>query len=216
VPPVASVALNSFLYRDAVELAALATRMNKPDDAQAWRDAADRIAKALTEVCYVESEKRFWDFNHHTQTHRRVKTFWMFWPLWAGVPMPEATKRSLIEEALLDEQQFFGPVPFPSVAYDEPTYVATAYWRGKAWPHVSTWLVEMLAREGYLPQAREAATRLLTAWSTLGGPTENLSTDPSKPTGGFQDYNWGCAAVLLLDRFLTDTRDDRAGKPDGK
>jgi glycogen debranching enzyme len=129
----------------------------------------------------------------------------MFWPVWAGVPMPADTKRSLIEDVLLDERQFFGPVPFPSVAYDEPTYNPTGYWRGKAWPHISTWLVEMLAREGYVSEAREAARRLLATWSSLGGPTENLSTEPSAPSGGFADYNWGCAAVLLLDQFLAGT-----------
>jgi len=104
----------------------------------------------------------------------------------------------LIEDVLLDPNQFFGTIPFPSVAYDECTYSPNRYWRGKAWPHVSTWLIEMLKAEGYEKEARVAARRLLAAWSELGFPSENLSTDPYRPDGGFADYNWGCAAVLLL------------------
>ena len=204
VPPVASVALNSFLYRDAIELARLATRLGMPADAEAWTQEAGRIAESLMEICFIEKERRFWDFNHHTQTHRRVRTFWMFLPLWAGVPVENSIKKELIEDVLLDERQFFGTVPFPSVAYNEPSYNPTGYWRGKSWPHVSTWLVELLQREGYITEARAAASRLMFAWASIGAPTENLSTDPLHPHGGFSDYNWGCAAVILLDHFLSE------------
>ena len=77
----------------------------------------------LFAVCYLPGEKRFWDYNHHTRAHRRVKTFYMFWPLFAGMDVPADTVQDLIENVLLDPEQFFGEIPFPSVAYDEPTYV---------------------------------------------------------------------------------------------
>jgi len=203
IPPVASVALNSFLYRDAIELAKLSTRLGSTDESVIWKAHADKIAENLMDVCFVEREKRFWDFNHHTQTHRRVRTFWMFWPLWAGIPIDSTIKQELIESVLLDKQQFFGAVPFPSVAYNEPTYNAAGYWRGKSWPHVSTWLVEILHREGYVTEAKIAAERLIYTWESMGAPTENLSTDPAQLHGGFSDYNWGCSAVIILNEYLS-------------
>lgn len=203
VPPVASVALNSFLYRDALEIAHLAGQLGKQDEVRYWNHEAARIARNLNATCYDHADRRYWDFNHHTGTHRRVRTFWMFLPLWASVPVPQAVSRDLIENVLLDERQFFGPIPFPSVAYNEPTYTPTGYWRGKSWPHVSTWMIELLDREGYKSQAKRAAERLLSAWAEVGAASENLSTDPSNPSAGFLDYNWGSAAVVLLDRFLS-------------
>ena len=70
-------------------------------------------------------------------------------PTFVAPPIPAAVAKDLIENVLLDEKQFNGPIPFPSVAYDEPTYNPAGYWRGKAWPHISYWLLEVLAAYGY-------------------------------------------------------------------
>ena len=199
LPPVASVPLNAFLYRDAGHLASLADLLGRPTESLKWRERQDRILSAFNAVCYVPSERRWWDFNHHTRQYHRVKTFYMFWPLMAGMPMSDETVRDLIENVLLDPSQFFGSVPFPSVAYDEPSYDPIGYWRGKAWPHITTWLCETLWRHGYHNEAEEAVRRTLSWFSSANGLPENLCTDAThtKP-GGFPDYNWGCAAVALL------------------
>ncbi len=207
LPPVASVQLNSFLYRDALILAGLAERLGKPEAAAAYRaDAAAREA-ALMKWCYVPEERRFWDYNHATQRHRKVRTFYMFWPIWAGMAVPAEAKRDLIENVLLDPAQFFGAVPFPSLAYDEPEFYSGSYtapdgrawWRGRAWPQISYWLIEMLVREGYGREADEASRRFLLAYDQEASFPEHLATDPAvyQPSG-FPDYNWGVAAYYLL------------------
>ncbi len=199
LPPVASVQLNAFLYRDAMLLADLCERSGNGVAAAAYRRDAQRRAEALERVCYVADERRYWDYNHTTGRHRRVKTFYMFWPLWAGMPVDPETKRELIEEVLLDTRQFFGAIPFPSVAYDEPVYDATGYWRGRAWPHISYWLLQMLCREGYERQANQAADRILAAYMRDGTFAENLATDPALwGAAGQPDYNWGAAAFHLI------------------
>ncbi len=199
LPPIASVAVNAFLYRDAGHMAQLADLLALPGEPQRWRDRQTRLATALHQHCFVAGEGRFWDWNHHTRRHRRVKTFWMFWPLWAGMPVPEAVRDELLDRVLLDPQQFFGAVPFPSVAYDEQAYNPSGYWRGRAWPHVSTWLSELLWRHGRHDAADEAVRRSLACFTAHDGLRENLCTDPGHPKpGGFIDYNWGCAAVDLM------------------
>jgi putative isomerase len=115
----------------------------------------------------------------------------------------------LIETVLLDPKQFFGSVPFPSVAYDEPTYDPRGYWRGRAWPHISYWLVELLHRYGYPREADAAADRVLAWQSMYTGHRETLCTDPTESeyadggdftwvTGRDYDYNWGAASVYML------------------
>ncbi|CAN5693096.1 hypothetical protein BH11ARM2_BH11ARM2_18830 [soil metagenome] len=199
LPPVASVALNAFLYQDATHLALIARRLGLDNDAAAHEDRARQLQADLFATCYRPDEHRFWDFNRATGQHERQRTFYMFWPLVCGMDVPEDTARDLIENVLLDEWQFFGDVPFPSVPYDDPRHQSDGYWRGRAWPHVSYWLIEMLWRYGYRAQADEAADRLLYLWSASPGFMENHPSDAKRSLRpGFADYNWGAAAMLLL------------------
>ncbi len=199
LPPVASVALNSFLFWDANHLAELAERQGLAQDAARHRARADQLQRDLFKVCYLPEEKRFWDYNHHTKQHRRVKTFYMFWPLFAGMDVPEEAARDLIENVLLDPGQFFGEIPFPSVAYDEPQFDSKGYWRGRAWPHISYWLLQTLVRYGYVAEGREAARRILAASSRAKGFPENMAAlSKDFEAAGFSDYNWGCAAFYLI------------------
>lgn len=199
IPPVASVALNSFLFWDANNLAQLADKLGLNGEAVRFRDRAAQLQRDLFAVCYLPDEKRFWDYNHHTGLHRRVNTFYMFWPLFAGMDIPAETVKDLIENVLLDPEQFFGEIPFPSVAYNEPEYNSKGYWRGRSWPHISYWLLQTLVRYGYVNEAKEAADRILVSYSRSAGFPENLATRPEDfDAAGFADYNWGAAAVYLI------------------
>jgi len=199
LPPVVSVALNSFLYQDAINLSKIAQRLGRGDDALSYLQRAEQIQTDLFKACYLPEEGRFWDFNRATGSHERTRTFYMFWPLVCGMDVPESTARDLIENVLLDPLQFFGDIPFPSVPYNDPLYKADGYWRGRAWPHISYWIIEMLWRYGYRSQADEAADRLLYLWGSTPGYMENQPTDSHRNLKkGFADYNWGAAAMLLL------------------
>lgn len=197
LPPVASVALNSFLFRDATILAGFAARLGRDAEARAWRDRAAAIEEAFMRICHVSAERRFWDYNHATRRHTRVKTFYLFWPLWAGMNVPAATREALLD-MLLDPVHFYGEVPFPSVAYDEPTYDPAGYWRGKAWPHISYWLLEVIQK--HRPEvAAEVRRRVLAAWLKDPYHAENMTTDAGRSeASGSADYNWGAAMIDLL------------------
>lgn len=197
LPPVASVSLNSFLFRDAMILAGFAERLGRADEARAWRARAAAIEEALLRVCYVPAERRFWDYNHATRRHCRVKTFYLFWPLWAGMDVPAEAREALLD-TLLDPKQFFGEVPFPSVAYDEPTFDPMGYWRGKAWPHISYWLLEMLQQ--HRPEAAAVARRrVMAAWLKDPYHAENMVASAGiSEASGAADYNWGAAMLSLL------------------
>ena len=52
-------------------------------------------------------------------------------PLWANMAMP-AQAEAVIDN-MLDENQFYTPMPFPTAARDNPKYSPTAYWRGPVW-----------------------------------------------------------------------------------
>lgn len=199
IPPIASVSLNAFLYWDADNLRAVSALLGESAQAEYFARRKESIWEAFHQVCFVEGEGRYWDYNQLTQEHRRLKTFYMFWPIVAGMPVPAEVEKDLIENVLLDEKQFFGAVPFPSVAYDEPSHEPLGYWRGKAWPHISFWLLQTLWRKGYHREADLAANRILAWYSIHKGLRENQATDTSlnEPKGQI-DYNWGCAGFYLI------------------
>jgi glycogen debranching enzyme len=215
LPPVASVPLNAFLFWDARHLEHLAKKVGNAEDAARFQARQGAIQSALDRVCYLPEERRYWDYNHLTQTHQRARTFYMFWPLVAGMDVPEATKRDLIENVLLDPEQFFGAVPFPSVPYDDPRHEPSGYWRGKAWPHISYWLLQMLWREGYQKEADIAADRMISVFTGTPGFLENtVASLKIQGEGGFADYNWGCAsAALIMERAYREPMPLTGGGP---
>lgn len=202
MPPIASVTCNSFLFRDAREMARVAAALGEGREITFWKERAEQIADKMKEILWVEEDQRYWDYNHRTRAYNKPETFFMFLPLWAEVPMPDAARKDLIENSLLNPKKFFGPIPFPSVAYDHPTYDPGGYWRGKAWSHFSCWLTEVLWREGYRSEADEAANRIM-AWQQMWDFRENMNTDPSELfPKGFPHYNWGSAAYCFLAERL--------------
>ncbi len=202
LPPVASVTCNSFLYRDARELAKLCGSLGLNEEQQHWRQRAERIAATMQKWLWVETEQAYLDYNHRTREHHRIETFFQFLPLWAELPMPREAKRRLIEDKLLDPEQYFGAIPFPSAPYNSSEYDAGGYWRGRAWSHISCWILSALWREGYHQEADEGADRII-AWQERRDFRENMHSDPTVfDPKGFRYYNWGCAATLYLQERI--------------
>jgi putative isomerase len=182
-----------------------AERLGYRADVAYFESRKRQIQEGLMSVCFVPSERRFWDYNHATRTHTKVPTFYMFWPMFAGMELPRDVIRELLEEELLNPDRFFGAIPFPSVACNHPKFDPRGYWRGKAWPHISYWLLETLVRHGRVEEARDAGRRILAWMSARDGFPENMETDPCLiESTGHLDYNWGSAAFLLIasERFL--------------
>jgi hypothetical protein len=92
---------------------------------------------------------------------------------WAGLAplalpdLPEEIGRRMVEEHLLNPDRYWLPVPPPSVAVTEPSFVPgrghgpkRRYWRGPTWINAA-WLLWLgLVRLGYDASAKEMADRL--------------------------------------------------------
>ena len=121
--------------------------------------------------------------------------------------LPEQIGRRLVEDHLLDDREFWLPVPPPSVPPTEPSFSLRndhhlwirRYWRGPTWIN-SAWLVWLgLTRLGYHLPAQTLATRIMTAVVA-----EGLREYYDPYTGGGMgqvDFAW---SSLVMEMFAAD------------
>lgn len=158
----------------------------------------DLLKRTLLERCWHAEDRFFYDLTPEGEP-TRVKTFFGFLPLWVGLEMPDTDRKALIEEHLLNPVEFFGDVPFPSVAYNEPEYSPVGYWRGRCWPHIYFWMTETLAGHGYLAEAERACAVFLELIARWRAPMENFPSQlASMHDERIPNYIWGAAALLLF------------------
>ncbi len=156
---------------------------------------------ALVERLWDEERGLFIDWAEPGGIRPGVVTWSSLAPL-ALPDLPEAIGRRLVEEHLLNEDEFLTPVAPPSVAANEPSYEPGGnrgpirrYWRGPTWVN-SAWLVWLgLRRLGYTEAAERLANGLIGAVER-GGLREYY--DPRTGTGlGARDFAWSALVAEL-------------------
>jgi hypothetical protein len=116
--------------------------------------------------------------------------------------LPESIGRRLVEEHLLNREEFLTPVAPPSVAVSDPSYEPgdgrgpiRRYWRGPTWAN-STWLVWIgLLRLGYEEEARALAGGILGA-AVREGLREYYEPRTGKGLGA-KDFAWSSLVAEL-------------------
>jgi glycogen debranching enzyme len=207
----AAVDLNSYLLKDLQTLAKLAQALGRSRDAGRWQDQANSLGQRIVDHLYDPQRNLFFSADDHTGQLRRILTPASFLPLWAGVPLPDEAARRMIEETLLNPRDFFGNIPFPSVAYSDPHYDASGargYWRGPTWMNLSYFMLEVLSRYGYETQAETARRRLLTL-AMAHGIQENYDSQSGHP-GAHNNPNFGWSAAMLVPLARRSYKDEKA------
>jgi Mannosylglycerate hydrolase MGH1-like glycoside hydrolase domain len=135
--------------------------------------------------------------------------------------LPEDIGRRLVEEHLLNPDQFWTAVPPPSVSVDEPSFTVNdrgllrqrRYWRGPTWMNTA-WLCWLgLVRLGYDEPAAQLAQRLGSAVAAAG---LREYYDPHTGAGmGAPDFGWSSLVLELLEPDLAAARTSYLGATPG-
>jgi hypothetical protein len=159
------VLVNS-VYADGLDILARLAARAGADDLRAWAERrAGIVREQLLERCWDARRGLF--FNLRGPRERRaapVKTIISLFPLLLpGLP---ADVESRLLEHLADPREFWAPYPVPSVALDEPKFLADSLvegqrriWRGPCSMSTNWLLARGLRRNGYLNIADELASR---------------------------------------------------------
>jgi hypothetical protein len=158
---------------------------------------------ALVERLWDERLGLFLDEVQPGGARPAVRTWAALAPL-ALPDLPEEIGRRLVEEHLLDPDEFLTPVAPPSVAANEPSYEPGGgngpirrYWRGPTWVN-SAWMVwQGLLRLGYEEEASRLAAGLVGAVEREG---LREYYDPRDGTGlGAENFAWSALIAELVD-----------------
>ena len=176
------------------------------------------MPRLLMEICYDRETGYFHDFDHNLRQFNHCRVLTSLLPVWAGMPLPEGIRRTLIEDNLLNPRRFGGPLPCSYVSRDDPAYNPRGYWRGRIWPHLVPWMLELLWQSGYRREADVMADDLLgNVLDREEVIRENYFSGPEFG-GGSSDFQWSGAVYLLLTnrRYRRDVPQAAASFPAGR
>jgi hypothetical protein len=172
-----------------------------------WSLSLQALGRPSVTAALVE---RLWDerrglfFDEAMPAGRIAVNTWSSLAPLALPDLPEAIGRRLVEEHLLNGDEFWTAVAPPSVAADERGYEPDGgrgpvrrYWRGPTWVN-SAWMVWLgLRRLGYEQEAQRLADGVIAAVAREG---LREYYDPRNGTGmGAKDFAWSALVAELAD-----------------
>jgi len=196
--------LNSYLVRDLRALAVLAGTIGEEDDARFLQAESESLAEAVRQSLWNEEDGIYYDWHAREERLIEIKCVSAFAPLWAGIPSA-AQARRLVDEHLLNPEEFWRPWPIPALAATEPTYVegflpdertTLCSWRGNTWVPTNYMTFQGLRRYGMDKEACALAdkTYALFRRSTF---SEYYTSESGVGCGKRPFWGWSGLAIYL-------------------
>jgi len=207
-----NVDTNTHLYLECRTLAGFAGALGREEEREEWRQRAAKLRRLIQNRLYDRTTGIYQDRGIRDGRFTGMITPACFMPIYAGIAPREVAVR-LCREYLLAPTRFYTEFPFPTLDRSHPAFrsggwlyahpdfpgalVPQAYWIGRAWPHVSFWMVGALQQAGLTAEADQAALRVLDMMSR----TEAIYECYDSVTGygsGHPEFAWSAAAALAL------------------
>lgn len=194
--PTLACDMNGYLLNQLGCTAEFAAMLGLSDREAYWKEKASVLRKAILENLWFGEENCFCDRNLATGEKIPVIGLSGIVPVWAGIE-----KKSVIADILLNADFFFGDIPFPCVAYNQPCYEHDNWWRGPLWYPVAWIALETLEKYGYEKEYREAAEKLYRILCEDGNMRELFDSKTGEGEGDYEQ-GWTCAIFLKLNKVL--------------
>jgi hypothetical protein len=149
--------LSAYMVLQCEALADMATALGELQDASAFENEAQTIRDLMNQQLWHEEDGLYYDCNQQTGELIRSRTIASLIPLAAGVPNDQQAR--MIRDKACDASAFGSPIPFPSVALNDPDFTKDM-WRGPVWVNTAYLVLEGLRRYGYTEDYGTLAWRL--------------------------------------------------------
>jgi len=194
---VEGVDLNCYLVRELQAMAVLAGALGRTDDTAEFDAHAAWLIESINKTFWNEADGFYYDRNERTGQQIRVKSVAGFVPLWLGIVAGDRAHR-LVNEHLLNEEEFWLPYPVATYAKTEPDYYqerqgGECNWRGTAWIPTNYMVFHGLLRQGFTDAAETLAYR--TFEMVLAEETTREYYNAETGTGQGLDRFWGWSSL---------------------
>jgi glycogen debranching enzyme len=171
-------------------LSRLCSEIGDDNNARKFNRRADDTRKAIF--------YKMWDGDKYVDLFGKddikssIKAASMFYPMMLD---GEQHYEHLIENHLLNPDEFASPYGIPTTSGDDPTYAPDSYWRGNVWHNVNYFVVRGLKkvyREHEFPAAKEAMNYIMiSSYITLyrGGSSEYFNPETGEGYG-VKSFGW--------------------------
>lgn len=205
--------INAFVYIEFMSLARMASALGQHAEANQWTGIAKRIAAAINTRLFDPATGTYQDRYLQDGRFTGFVTAYSFIPVYAGIA-PRRVARRMCQKYLLNRDCLNTPMPFSDTDRSHPmfrsggflyappgyppgTLVPQGYDSGRAWPHISTWLLGALCQAGLTKEADEVALRILSVMDR----SEAIYECYDSLTGygnGHAEFMWSSAAALVI------------------
>jgi putative isomerase len=200
------VDLNSYLVRELKAMAQVAEIKGNLKDKEYFLECAKKKTDAVQSL-WNEEEGIFYDRHAKTKQPIKVKHAGIFAALWAGVATKEQAKR-LIEEHLINENEFWRAFPVSTYAATEHGYVENympldlgCSWRANTWIPTNYYIFEGLRRYGYMDVAQKLAKITYSTVKELGD-REYYTSESRKGCGLNPFWGWSLLAYIMPSELI--------------
>jgi len=215
---IAGVDVNAFMVLDYRAIAVIAERLNKSEDALAFRERTQRLAQAVNDHLWDPTDSTYYNYDTVERSRLRRITYSNQVALWAQLASGSQAK-AMIERHVLNPRKLWSPHGLRSLAVDDPLYnnenVIKPYsnWQGPIWPHANWMFMHALIHYGYPDDALQVAERVtrlcLDDLARNGMMHENYHAETGAPLAAPDFISWNLLAAQMLEEAQT-----RVFKPD--
>ncbi len=192
LPPVTTPELQAFLVIQMEVLSELAVKMDRAQEAEAWKEKADGLLKRMLDSLFVDGLPVV----RRSGTHETVPndSLLPYVSIVLGERLPEEIRKRMV--GVLSGDIFRTHHGFATEKPKSPYYRSDGYWRGPIWAPSTMLIADGLNRCGQTDLARETARRFADMVS-LSGFAENFDALTGE---GLRDraYTWTASAFLVM------------------
>ncbi|MDP3973958.1 MAG: hypothetical protein Q8P92_03940 [Candidatus Daviesbacteria bacterium] len=197
---VEDLTFNCVFAESSRSLSRLLTQIGQNEEAEFWKEAADKCERSLLKKCWDSKDQIFYSLYSKSEKMAKVKTIASLMPIFLqGIGKEKLT--SLINKHLLSPDEFWTPYPIPSVAKDEkyyepgdtPFYKIKLLWRGPTWINTNWFIVKGLRKHGFFDIADQIVDKT-TQMVEKEGFREYYNPETGK---GYRRENFGWSTLVL-------------------
>lgn len=192
-PPVELPDLQAFLAIQMDVLGELAEKLDKRDEAAAWRKRSDELIARMAANCF-DADGMPIARRAYSREVVPCDSLILYLPILLGKRLPERIRATLVRELASD--RFLTEWGYATESPKSPAYESDGYWRGPIWAPSTLLILDGLRACGEEALARRVAERFALMFARSGS-AENFDAQTGE---GLRDraYTWTASAFLVI------------------